>query len=72
MAPGNAYEILEDEVVIAREKRKQILDALQMLFDLLEAFAPFWYTEEHHERALAALALTASDAFRHKAVVKNN
>jgi len=72
MAPGNAYEILKDEVAILREERKQILDALQMLFDLLEAFAPCWYTEEHHERALAALAVTASDAFRPRAVVKNN
>lgn len=72
MAPGNGYEVLEDEVVRLREEQRQILDALQMLFDLLEAFAPCWYTEEHHDRALAALAVTASDAFRHKALVKNN
>jgi hypothetical protein len=72
MAPGNGYEVLEDEVVLLREQQRQILDALQMLFDLLEAFAPCWYTEEHHERALAALAVSASDAFRNKVLSKEN
>ena len=72
MAPGNGYEVLEDEVVKLREQQRQILDALQMLFDLLEAFAPCWYTEEHHERALAALAVSASDGFRNKVVSKEN
>jgi len=28
---------------------------LQELFDLLEAYAPAWYTEEQHHRAVAAL-----------------
>jgi hypothetical protein len=72
MAPGNGYEVLQDEVLRVREEQRQILDALQILFDLLEAFAPCWYTEEHHERALAALAVTASDPFRNKVVSKNN
>ena len=58
MAPGNGCEVLEDEIVRLREELKQILDALQMLFDVLEEYAPCWYTEEHHERALAALAMT--------------
>jgi hypothetical protein len=30
--------------------------ALEMLFELLEAYAPTWYTEEHHDKAAAALA----------------
>jgi hypothetical protein len=27
------------------------------LFELLEEYAPVWYTEEHHNRALAVLEL---------------
>ena len=30
-------------------------DALEDLYDLLEEYAPAWYTEEHRERAQAAL-----------------
>jgi hypothetical protein len=30
-------------------------EVLAELFDLLEAYSPRWYTEEHHHRALAAL-----------------
>ena len=30
-------------------------DVLAELFQLLEEFAPTWYTEDHHNRALAAL-----------------
>jgi hypothetical protein len=29
--------------------------ALEEVFDLLEDYAPLWYTEEHHDRILAAL-----------------
>jgi hypothetical protein len=29
--------------------------ALQILFDLLEGYAPAWYTEEHHKMAFVAL-----------------
>jgi hypothetical protein len=28
---------------------------LEELFTLLEDYAPAWYTEEHHNRAVAAL-----------------
>ena len=31
-------------------------EALKMLHDLLEEYAPSWYTEEHHDKAEAALA----------------
>jgi len=34
-------------------------DALKMLFDLLEEYAPSWYTEEHHGQALSALQASA-------------
>ena len=33
----------------------QLREALKMLYDLLEAYAPAWYTEEHHDKAKAAL-----------------
>jgi hypothetical protein len=32
-------------------------DALLELYELLETYAPFWYTEGHHDRAEAALRL---------------
>ena len=32
-----------------------LADALTDLYDLLEQYAPSWYTEEHHEKAEAAL-----------------
>lgn len=37
-----------EQVVEARE-------ALVELYDLLEEYAPKWYTESHHARALAAI-----------------
>jgi hypothetical protein len=30
---------------------------LRELYELLEDYAPAWYSEEHHERAVAALKL---------------
>jgi hypothetical protein len=30
-------------------------EVLEELFQLLEDYAPMWYTEEHHNRAVAAL-----------------
>jgi len=35
----------------------QVADALAQLYDLLEQYAPVWYTREHHERAESALRL---------------
>jgi hypothetical protein len=32
-----------------------------MLYELLETYAPEWYTEEHHNRAEAALRSLKSD-----------
>jgi len=33
---------------------KIVADAFLELFELLEEYAPVWYTEQHHRRALAA------------------
>jgi hypothetical protein len=35
----------------------KLQEALKTLYDLLEQFAPPWYTEEHHDKAEAALNL---------------
>jgi hypothetical protein len=32
-----------------------VIEAFRELFNLLEEYAPPWYTEEHHNRAVAAL-----------------
>jgi hypothetical protein len=32
-----------------------VAEILRELFNLLEQYAPTWYTEEHHNRAVAAL-----------------
>ena len=37
--------------------RARLVDALSELHDLLEEYAPSWYTQEHHEKAVAALQL---------------
>jgi len=57
MARRSGPASLEHEVVVLRSNQKKLLSALRLLFDLLEAYAPAWYTEEHHEEALAALRL---------------
>jgi len=33
----------------------RLVDVLSELQNLLEQYAPCWYTEKHHEKALAAL-----------------
>lgn len=35
--------------------RTRLVDALSQLHDLLEEYAPSWYTEQHHEQVTAAL-----------------
>jgi len=34
-----------------------LAEVLTELFDLLEQYAPSWYTQEHHDKALAALQM---------------
>jgi hypothetical protein len=59
MAPAKGCESLECKTGRTGQEQKQILDALKMLFDLLEEYAPAWYTEEHHRQALSALEASA-------------
>jgi hypothetical protein len=63
MARGNGYEILDNDIVRLREEQQQLWDALKVLFDLLEEYAPMWYTEEHHRQALSALEGTFKGCF---------
>ena len=35
--------------------RARLVEALSELHDLLDEYAPSWYTQEHHEEAMAAL-----------------
>lgn len=37
---------------------------LQELFELLEEYAPGWYTEDHHRRARAALTNSPGVSFK--------
>jgi hypothetical protein len=46
------------ELARLRENQKKLMHALQRLFNLLERYAPSWYTEEHHDTASAALSAT--------------
>jgi hypothetical protein len=39
----------------------ELREALKMLFDLLEEHAASWYTEEHHDKAEAALRFVKND-----------
>ena len=48
-AKGRAAEIVK------------LREALKMLYDLLEAYAPHWYKEEHHDIAEAALRSCEND-----------
>jgi len=41
--------------VDTRPETTQLEDALLELYNLLEEYAPSWYTEEHHNRAESAL-----------------
>ena len=52
------FEVAPDLNVAANAQSKTASDArmvLEELFVLLEDYAPVWYTEEHHDRALRAL-----------------
>jgi len=44
----------------ARYEMLQLREALKMLFEPLEGYAPPWYTQEHHDKAEAALRLVDS------------
>ena len=59
MAPANVFESLECESCRVGQEQEQMQDALKVLFDLLEEYAPSWYTEEHHSQTLSALEASA-------------
>jgi hypothetical protein len=59
MAPARGCESLECDSDSVAQDQKQALDALKMLFDLLEEYAPAWYSEEHQRQALFALEASA-------------
>jgi hypothetical protein len=40
---------------------QELREALRMLYDLLENYAPPWYTEEHHNKAENALRFLKGD-----------
>jgi hypothetical protein len=44
------------EIRQLKDNQKKLVAALQMLFDLLEGYAPRWYTQQHRDKAIAALA----------------
>jgi len=44
----------------------KLREALKILYDLLEEYAPSWYTEEHHDKAEAALRSVKNDASEFK------
>lgn len=46
-----------------RSSQEKLVKALQMVFDLLEEYAPQWYTKEHHDIASEALA-TANEGLQ--------
>jgi hypothetical protein len=57
MVQDTTTRVYNAEVVKLRENQRKQIEALQLLFDLLEEYSPSWYTEEHHKQAYAALQL---------------
>ena len=45
--------------------------ALEVLFELLEEYAPIWYTEEHHNLAVDALGESAGNSTSDAATQEN-
>lgn len=45
-----------DELTKLRDNQKHLVDALQMAFDLLEDYAPLWYTQECRDLLASTLA----------------
>jgi hypothetical protein len=53
---------------VAEKKRDRVLltKAFTEIYELLEEYAPPWYTQEHHERVKAALSLLRKASQAHK------
>ena len=45
----------EDDATYRAAEVMKLREALNILYDLLETYAPSWYTREHHDKAEAAL-----------------
>ena len=60
-ADENERGSLECDVVALRNNQRQLVRALKLLFDLLEEYAPSWYTAAHHTKALAALRVCSDE-----------
>ena len=45
----------QDDVKHGAAEVLKVQEALKILYDLLEEYAPEWYTKEHHDKAEAAL-----------------
>jgi hypothetical protein len=52
---GTDRTIAVAELLGLQQNHEQCNDVLGFLFDLLERYAPPWFTREHHEAAAAAL-----------------
>lgn len=58
MRPSNTGKLISFNLDEARPANP--MSILKDLFELLEEYAPAWYTEEHHNRTIAALLNRAS------------
>lgn len=56
-AESNEVSLERREALDAFQARlTHAVEVFQEVFNLLEGYAPVWYTEEHHSRAVAALS----------------
>lgn len=51
---GSSVSDATNRQVPCNAECKMVADAFVELFELLEEYAPVWYTEQYHRRALAA------------------
>ena len=51
---GSSASDATNKQVPCNAECKMVADAFVKLFELLEEYAPVWYTEQYHRRALAA------------------
>lgn len=52
---GNVKTMADESAFLTDARPLTAKEALAELIELLEDYAPIWYTEEQHKRALAAL-----------------
>lgn len=59
--PRKSVAMSLDDAKRPASEVQELREALKMLYDLLEDYAPPWYTEEYHDKAEAALRIVKSD-----------